>query len=380
MISFNSKSKNQLLVNPKITEEEKATLIELQHEFEREFGPDDYVLVPSSGSSRKATQSVKLIALKISSVLNSANRVNLYIKATEQDHWGLVLPEFHVAGLGVFARAYLTQAKVVKLDWNMATITKQIEDNNIRYISMVPTQIFDLVEAQISAPVRLKKVFVGGGFLTADLKEKAEKLSWPLAETYGMTETSSMIAVKEKGDEWFRLMDNVDVKVENSLLHLHCDSLLTATVQKNDKKIEIQYYDNGSWYPTEDQVELKTYQSNIYLKPIGRRGDYVKVLGEGVSLSELRSQLVEIASQLQVKFSQIEITAIPDERKENELLLVFEESVSEAMRLKIQSIFNQKCRPYEKIHKIFILRQIPRTDLGKLKSDELNRIIIEKKS
>lgn len=358
-----------------MSEAERMLLQELQNEFESEFGPDDYILVPSSGSSQKFNQSVKLVALRIASVLNSANRVNHYLEATEDDNWGLALPDFHVAGLGVLARAYLMQSKVVRLEWDLRALTQKIAKNKISYISFVPTQMYDLVTAGIQSPACVKKVFVGGGVLSPDIRKRAFELGWPLAETYGMTETSSMVAVREKDQEWFQLMNNVDVKVEESLLYLHCDSMLTATVQKNDKKIQIKYFDAKSWYATEDQVELKTFRNNIYLKLLGRKSDYIKILGEGVSLTELRSQLHDLASHLQLNYRQLDVVSIEDARAENQLVLIFESQVPEALRSKILNAYNSQCRAYEKITKTFVLEQIPRTDLGKLKSEELKRII-----
>jgi O-succinylbenzoic acid--CoA ligase len=375
MINFNIKSRNQLLMNSRLPEQEKFILKELQYEFESEFGPENYILIPSSGSSQKAGQSVKLIALKITSVLNSANRVNNYLKATDADNWGLVLPEFHVAGLGILARAYLLQSRVFRLDVKSPDFVLQIEKNKISFLSMVPAQIYDLVANQVKGPPNLKKVFVGGGFLNSELKKKVIELGWPVAEAYGMTETSSMIAVRENSEEWFKLMDNVDVKVENELLNIHCDSLLTAAIQQTEKRPSIKFYENLAWFSTDDHAEIKASQQHVYLKILGRKSDYVKILGEGVSLLELRSLLAFMMTELSLKHEQVELVSIEDERAENRLVLVFEEVLSEADRKKIVTLFNERCRPYEKVLSTFVLEKIPRTELGKLKTEELKSII-----
>ena len=53
MVSFEIKSLNQLLLNPKMSDEEKALMFQLKAAFEKEFGLENYILVPSSGSAKK---------------------------------------------------------------------------------------------------------------------------------------------------------------------------------------------------------------------------------------------------------------------------------------------------------------------------------------
>ena len=377
MISFDLKSKNQILVNPKLSEQEQKIILELKEEFEKEFGAYDYVLVPSSGSSKKMGQSVKLIALQVSRILNSANRVNHYLKATDQDHWGLVLPEFHVAGIGVLARAYLMLSKVFKFDWSAQTLVENLENNKISYLSLVPAQVFDLIQLEIKAPTVLKKVFVGGGALTAEQRKQIVELGWPVVETYGMTETSSMIAVREKDNDLFHLLNNVYVKAENKKLSIRCDSLLTATVQKIDTKIEIKYYDDNSWYESEDQVDLMNMNSQVYLRFLGRDQDYFKILGEGVSLSELRGLLSRIVMSYKLPVLSFEIVDLQDARAGARLFLAAEKSVSVELVEKIFQDFNRQCRAYEKLKQVVMLEQIPRTDLGKLKFENLKALVVE---
>jgi o-succinylbenzoate---CoA ligase len=377
LISFDLKSKNQILVNPKLSEEERQTILELKEEFEKEFGAYDYILVPSSGSSKKVGQSVKLVALQVARILNSANRVNHFLKSTDQDHWGLVLPEFHVAGIGVLARAYLMQSKVFRFDWSVQNIAGDLEKNKISYLSLVPAQVFDLIQAEVKAPACLKTVFVGGGALTLEQRKQFVELGWPVVETYGMTETCSMIAVRYKDNDLFHLLNNVYVKAENKKLSIRCDSLLTATIQKIDQKIEIKYYDDNSWYESEDQVDLINMNSEVYLRFLGRDQDYFKILGEGVSLSELRSLLSRVVMNYKLPVLSFEIVDLVDARAGTRLFLAVEESVTAELAEKVFQDFNRQCRAYEKIKQVVRVQKIPRTDLGKLKFENLKAIVVE---
>lgn len=374
MISFALDSPNQMPLNPRLEDAEKNTFFELKNEFEKTHGERGYILVASSGTSQSQNESSKLIALKVSAVLNSASRVNGYLQATVQDNWGLALPSFHVAGLGVRARASLARAKVFELDWQMATIRTQINENNIAFLSLVPAQVFDLLQAGVQASPTLKKVFVGAGSMTDEIREGILGLGWPVVETYGMTETASMIAIREKTSD-FKVMDGVEVRIQNDRLQLRCNSMLSAVVQKKSGQIHVETFTASDWYETRDQVELREASGSTYLHLLGRQTDYLKILGEGVSLTELRGQLQSLLLQHGLSPTCAEICPLDDLRTGHRLVLVFEKQVDTYQADTVFKQFNLKVRPYEKLAEVVFIERMPRTELGKLKTEELKRII-----
>jgi len=381
VINFDLNSPNQLLINPKTSIDEKNTLFELKTEFEKTFGVLGYFLLASSGSSQKSDESVKLVALKKESVLNSGRRFNQYFNANHNAHWGLVLPEFHVAGLGVKARAFLAGARVFIRNWQVEGLADWINENNIYYISMVPTQIYDLVQRQLAAPFIIKKIFVGASFLSADLYFRAKQLGWPIVETYGMTETASMIAVKES--ELYHVLPGVEVKTESELLSIKCNSLMTARIQKLQgqiciqKLLCIQKLQAEAWYQTEDRAEFVTSGDLSAFKLLGRDSDYIKILGEGVSLRELRRQLADIILVKNSVIGQIELLAVDDERAGFKLILAVENALDLTLAKTLLEHYNNECRAYEKIQQCVVIEKIPRSLLGKLKTDELKHRVIE---
>ncbi|MBC7743039.1 MAG: AMP-binding protein [Bdellovibrionaceae bacterium] len=359
--NFSEDANNQLLLNPRLSQAEQDLFFELQLAFEKEFGLKNYFLVPSSGSSKKLNESIKLIALHREAVLNSARRFNQYFHASANDHWGLVLPLFHVAGLGTCARSFLAGAKVIENG----------DDPEIRFLSMVPTQVYDLVVAKTQAPPNLKSVFIGAGQLNEEVKQLALALKWPLIETYGMTETASMVAVQI--NKALKALPGVTFQTTNQQLKISCDSLLTASIQKIDQMIQIKKPVQDGFYLTEDLAELR--DDLLILK--GRASEYVKISGEGVSLSELNEKLESVALKRALPLTSLSLLAISQPRKGHELILAVEKSVdSETIKLVVQE-FNQKVRPYEKIKKTVLVQRIPRSDLKKVKSQELSDLIIQ---
>jgi o-succinylbenzoate---CoA ligase len=374
VIDFSAGQPNRLMINPKMPEVEKQVLAELQKHFENKVKDKDYFLIPSSGSSKKNDQSVKLIALSLEAILNSAQRFNNYFTAQSSDHWGLVLPEFHVAGLGVYARAHLSGASVFRSEWSAEKLEVWIEDNKICFISLVPAQVFDLVKLGVPAPPVIKKIFVGAGSLDKELQERAVSLKWPVVETYGMTETASMIAVRQNS-ELFEVLPSVEVKIEQDILSIQCSSLLSAVLQKDQDTIILQQFAQGQWYQTEDLATITKSEGKNWLNFLGRKTDYTKILGEGVSLSEIRNRIEKILMSQGVNPQQVALLAVNDERAGSKLVLVVQSPLTESEVKRLLVPYHQLSRPYEKVTQIIEVRQIPRTDLGKLKAEELKSII-----
>lgn len=382
LFDFASGASNRLLLNPRLAEEEKQSALFLKQQFEKKYSARDYFLVPSSGSSQKKEDSVKVVALPRASILNSAERFNQYYQATSSDAWGLVLPCFHVAGLGVLARAYLAQSTVFQMDWDVTALISWLEKNEIHFLSLVPSQIFDIASSNLKAPQVLKKVFVGAGALNSQLQARAIDLGWPLVETYGMTETCSMIAVKDSfhSQKEFQVLPGIEVKVEpdSEVLQIRCNSLLTESIQlQGSQTVFIDAPRNG-WLTTQDRVAISRTDSHFFLKFLGRKTEYIKILGEGVSLSELRSQLENLAFDLKISTDRFVLLPWPDPRSEYKMILVVDVSVPEEQIDRLKSGFDKKVRPYEKIQTIYRVEKIPRTDLGKIKIEVLKQIISDR--
>lgn len=363
MITYNLLANvfNQLLTNPRSTPQEKSDQFDLKLEFEKHYGNKNYFLVPSSGSSKGADESVKLIALHHDAVMNSARRVVSQFNLTSQMAWGCVLPLFHVAGLGIYARAFVARAPVHQAVWDPRTLTSWISEKNIQLLSLVPAQVFDLVKYKISAPKNLKYVFVGGANLDPGLKEQFLALSWPLIETYGMTETASMIALGPANN--MRLLTDIEVGLTEGQLKIKCNSLMTCSLQKINEEIVFNKIEDG-WYQTEDLAELSTQGQNSVLKLLGRSTDFIKINAEGVSLNQLRHLLASDA--------RVALMALPNERRGFDIVLAHE-NVENIVNIVAE--FNTQVKPFEMIQKIYSVDQIPKTDLQKIMYKKLEEMI-----
>lgn len=365
LINWGLSSENQLLINPKLSQDEKNVLLELNDYFKTEVSKIGYFLIPSSGSSKSIDESVKLIALKKSAVLNSARRVNQQFGFTEQMSWGCVLPTFHVGGLGILARSYLAKSKVFIAEWktllNEDDFLNWIIQNNIQVLSLVPAQIFDLVKKNIQSPSTVQKIFVGGSELPMNVAAAAQKLNWPVIQTYGMTETASMVAYKDDyTSAEFQLMDGVLFEALKNGSQISCDSLASYSLQKIKNITQITSFESAL------QISDQILVQGSKIQFLGRSDDKIQILSETVSLSELRSRLHSLVIEIGKDIRSYALVALPDPRSEYRLVIVTEDLNSQILEK-----FNSIVRPYERAQSLVQVQKIPKTDLGKVKYAEL---------
>lgn len=359
LIAWSSDSANQILLSSKLLQFENNLLNKLSKKFSSVVNTNGYFLIASSGSTKSSHESVKLIALKKSAVINSAIRVNQQFGLTAEMNWGCVLPTHHVGGLGIIARAYKSGAKVFFNDWKSllaADIKLWIAQNKIQLMSLVPAQIFDIIQKNIHCPPTIKFIFVGGSELSVSLSENARKLGWPIVATYGMTETASMIAFKAHGTEdFFDLMEDVQVTVENQKTFIQSNSIADYSIQMVHDEIQIKSFENK--IEISDQLEIFGHK----IRFLGRSDDQIQILSETVSMAYLRNILEAVLFENQIAISECALVGRLDERSGHRLVLFCEKSQDEIIKQ-----FNSRVKPYEKISEQIIIDQIPKTDLGKI--------------
>lgn len=318
---------SHVLLNPRMPEEERRRLESLVVDL------PSHVWLATSGT----TGALKLTALSKRALLASAAAVNRHLSSDASDVWLRVLPTFHVGGLGIHARAFLSGARVVT-EWS----------EDVTLASFVPAQVSDVVRDRRVAPRSLRAVVVGGGALSEELYRDARGLGWPLLPSYGMTECCSQVATATAASPELVLLEHVEARIEeDGRLAIQSEALLTGYATEDgfvDPKID-------GWFVTEDVASL----DGRTLRVEGRRGDFVKIGGESVDLSRLDRILAAIGADAAA-------VAIPDERLGHVIALAVASGDPDA----IANAFNARVFPFERARSIVHVREIPRTPLGKI--------------
>ena len=372
MIRWDS-SENHFLLNPRLPESEKQRLMGLVNQVSEEF--KGHIFILSSGTTQTSQQNLKWVALSKDAFLCAAQAVNEHLSVKSQDHWLQLLPTFHVGGLAIWARSFLSRAKVSSLSiWNVDQVVRLIEESFITHVSLVPAQIFDLVQAQKLCPKSIRFVLVGAGALSPDLYLQARKLGWPLLSTYGMTEMCSSIAItdpagmNEDSFQKLRILPHVNVRQSiEGLLEMKSAALFTGYVEEDiGAQAQIKAsWGEGGWFTTSDRGVLE----GSSLRLLGRSADFIKIGGESVELHRLNSHLERIRIELKLT-ADVALVPYPDDRLNHVIHLVSDNQLTVDEFEKLRQIYNTCVLPFEKIRHWHILPQIPRTELKKFKLSE----------
>ena len=346
MIDWES-NESPLILNPRLPEADRAMVTSwADPAFAR------HVWLMTSGS----TGSLKLVALSKDALLASAAAVNRRLDSTARDVWHRVLPRWHVGGLGIEARAFLSGASVRESAWNPEAFAA---DDRMTLSALVPAQVSDLVERRLAAPPQLRAVIVGGAALRPELYEQAVAAGWPLLPSYGMTETSSQVATAREGNAQLRLLDHVEARLEEGRLAFRGPSLLTVYAT-SDGVVDPKSGDG--WFLTED---LGTLDGDV-VHVAGRSGAWVKIGGEPVDLGRLDGILEGIAGP------RAGVVAMPDARLGHVIWLAVEPGVDAAA---VEGEFATAVLPFERPRSVVVVETIPRSDLGKLHRAQLLELV-----
>lgn len=374
-----------MLINPRFPEPQAKELLSWVGKVSEQFQSHFFLL--SSGTTAKSTRDLKWVALSKEAVLASAEAVNCRLFSNSNDVWLHPLPNFHVGGLGIWARSFLSGARVVKLPenekWNVDHFVSCLLNEGITLTSLVPTQVYDLVQRRICSPPRLRAVLVGGGALSCELEGQARALGWPVVPTYGMTEASSGIAMAELGCSSLKVLSHFRVEVaEGGRLKIKGCSLLSATIFCDQGKVCCVDPKENGWFLTQDRAVIQ----DGFISILGRIGDFVKIGGESVELSRLRDIFEQVLLSLRSEFvsggsatADVALMAVPDERLGHTIHLVGDCRLSSIEASLLVDHFNAKVLGFERIRNWHCLRNLrdglPRTSLGKLMDPECLKLI-----
>jgi O-succinylbenzoic acid--CoA ligase len=317
------------------------------------------LLFATSGSSGAP----KWVAHTRRSLMASAAAVNEHLNATAADVWLRCLPEFHVGGMAIGARAELANSKVVEFPgkWNAAEFCEVLTAENVTLTALVPTQVHDLVSGGHKAPNGLRATIIGGGRLEESLYQAARALGWPLLPSYGLTEAASQVATAPLSS-----LQNAEFPALRVLSCWETRTDAEARLEIRGPALCHGYYRQDAagmwqwenpfvddWFRTADCVELSGLDTQRGLRWLGRADRTVKILGELVDVDALEARLSKLAD------AEVILFPIADERRGVRLTAVSPQPLGRAV-----AALHEQCAPFERIGEI-LTAPIQRSALGK---------------
>lgn len=337
-----------------------------------DVGIQSSVVLATSGSSG----GFKFVVLSKSALLNSAQAVIEHTGLGRDDMSLAGLSGFHVGGLGIYARAFLSGSEIVEMDsagWKRdgSDLVRVLEEKSVTLTSMTPTHLHDLVSHKAQCPDALRLVFLGGGRMDAALIEKARELGWPIRVSYGMTEAGSQIATAwDDSVDLLPVLPHLETKVDiDGRLVIRGEALFSGYAIREGAQWKFEdARDGGGWFVTGDRCELQ----DGMLRFSGRADDLVKISGELVSLSEVNRLAESVAREMGSDAAAI---ALPDDRRENELVVVMKACERDASDLLCD--LNSQLDGIEAVRRVVFVDQLPRTEIGKLDRVRLEQMATE---
>ncbi len=339
------------------------------------LGEAGWCLFQTSGT----TGEQKWAVLKRSAFLISAKEMNVHCKLQAEDRWMIALPEHHVGGFAIHARAWLAGSAVDHFTgkWDAGRFCAECKASAV---SLVPTQIHDLVSAGLRAPASLRLVLVGGGLLRNELAQRAIDLGWNVCATYAMTETASTVACAALDADRSSEPDVLEV-----LPHWEAQLDEAGTLRLRGPSLAGGYAcptaTGWDWVPieanqglaTRDRVSLWEHGTRTFMRFLGRADSFTKILGELVSLDALETHWQRVAAEAGFA-SRVALIAVPDDRQESRLIFCVDAAIPQEALPMILEVGNATVRPFERISEVLTVTDWPTTDLGKIKRAELVRL------
>lgn len=329
------------------------------------------VIFKTSGS----TGAPKWVVHEKRAMLVSASAVNAWLGVDETSKWGLALPVDHVGGFAILARVFQAGCELASLDgkWDAVKFHRWITDENVTHVSLVPTQVHDMVEAGLSAPEGLRAVVVGGGRLAETSGQAARDMGWPVLASYGMTEAGSMIATQALSSLTQPFAESpLEIlpiwRVESDADHrlkISGEALFRGYLRQMKCGVGFEPVAPDGFLTNDRGVV-----SGNRLKPAGRMDTLVKVLGVLVDIEAVEQRFLEIAAG-SVSPEKFAVIALPDPRKEHVLAAVFEGEIP----AECIEIYEKSAPGLERIAHKFQINKFPRSSLGKLRRGELAEMV-----
>ncbi len=313
-----------------------------------------------------STASKKFVLHDFDSIKTSANSVSEWTDVQSKDKFLAPISIFHMGGFSVLSRSVFASAApaVILEQWSLNKFLEIIEADKITITSLVPSLIYEIVQAKVKAPTCLRVVFVGGSGLSVELMNQALNLGWPILRTFGSSEACSQIfsqrqpsnATQTALPHWqIRLNEMQQLQIKGQALYKG------YLIIKNDKvKFAQSPRDEGGYFTTEDLVQLQGRTLKSFL---GRINDFIKINSTLVHLESLRSRFTTFCLQNKIDPTHNLIVAKVDLKSGYRLIAYTSSSIKNLNKL--IKTWNSECPAHERISGLCYIDEIPKNELGK---------------
>jgi O-succinylbenzoic acid--CoA ligase len=341
---------------------------------------DSAVIIHTSGSSGKP----KGVEITNSNLYQSFLSETESFNFTSDDRFLATLPFYHIGGFAIINRALLSGGTlIIPKSLKQNDIVKSMKNYDTTVVSLVPTMIKRMIESGIKPNSNLRTLFLGGGPSSDELIASAFQNNWPIVKVYGSSETTAMVTacfgdeLKQNPASAGRALSNVEIKILDESRIVQNKNIVGEIAIKSPKSAKGYINNSKQWkakihegfYLTGDYGFIDS-ENRLFV--VSRRTDLIVSGGENINPHEVEIVLL--------KHSQIE-DAILFAKEDNEwgeipvaaIVLAEESKLNESQ---INAYLKENIASYKIPKKYYFLKELPKTDLGKKKVEEIKKLCV----
>ena len=336
------------------------------------------IIMFTSGASGKP----KAVELSFSNLISSASIGNEYLKQTKEDRWLASLPFYHIGGFSIIFRSLMFGTEIIlPNNLKLQSIIQTINQLKPTLISLVSSQMSELLKNNIHPDDELRHVLLGGGFIDSNLMSEALHKGWNVSKVYGSTETSSFVTVLSP-DEFKVKPESVGKPIPPNEIIIY-DENRNELPNNTEGEIAIKSPAVMKGYLKDDTATKNKLFNGVYLTGdigykdpegyihvVNRRSDLIVTGGENVNPAELEEMIMKFS-----KVKEVCVFGIDDVTWGQKIAAVIVSQTSEKFEIEeLEDFLKNKIASFKIPKQIFFVDELPKTELGKIKRETVKQM------
>ena len=316
------------------------------------------LIIATSGSTSKA----KLVLLDRNNIVAHVSAIQSSLQLKSDASWLNCLPLSNVAGVMILFRCLLSGAcHYLQDEFDASQIWHAIRQRQVSHISVVPimlSRLLDAADLQIM-PDSFKVMLVGGDRISNSLYAKARQAGWPVLVSYGMSETSSTVALSNNNYQ-YQLLEGFQLAFDDrGAIKLKGPAVMTS--QYMNQASDEPLIDQQGWFTTRDLGEPDNGGFIIH----GRLDYSFTSGGQTLSLEAVEQQLLACPF-----LKAFRLTKVSHEDWGETLVAFVEGNIPELENWCHENLYSLYCPRY-----FFSIDRLPVNEMGKIQKEEINCLV-----
>jgi len=290
----------------------------------------------------------KLIKLTRSQMTASANGTIKALNLKPQTNSLLCINPKYIGGKMMLVRSIINKMNIVLIEPSSRPF--ETLSTNVDFVALTPHQMSVTLNYPVANHLnKIQTIILGGAPVNANLQSKIQELKCSVYSTYGMTETSSHIALKKLNgvdkSNHFTALEKIELNLDNR----ECLTIKGAV-------------SNFETVVTNDRVNLINKKQFDWL---GRIDNVINSGGIKVQSEKVEKVVDQILGDLELTH-RIFVTGLPDKTLGEQVTLFVEGKIDSKAMSSIKNLINARLTKFEKPKRIITTEKFEETDSGKI--------------